>query len=265
MKEIDFQALYNLYTKAESHAERQECIETLHRIIYKYPSLRFGCDRDTSSDFYLKIFEKIPGYFEEYKPQSGYSFSMFICVKLRFAFYRFIGSKEVSISKNNELALDYDFSSSQNSNKTSLDFFNLIIEKALTNLADKNQLLMRLYYAFPLLIRELRYLVKVHNSLEAFAHYREYLQVVQEALKKEKYTKLRAFENLQRDGLNEERRLKLLKKFFESKPIVTYKQIANLVKETISLVQRKIKESEGEIKNELIFTVKEFRSLINKS
>ncbi|MDH5716756.1 MAG: hypothetical protein OEZ22_03845 [Spirochaetia bacterium] len=282
MDETGFQELFIKYSQSqEGSIEREKCKELLHEHIYLYPIRRYRASSDDASDFYLYLYPKINLLFESYNPNKNISFLVYLSVKLRYYFYKFLEknkSKKILNIENSHVSWENEadsrpfFVSHENDNDK--DKLKSFIQKAIESLEPAEELPTRLYYGFPLRLKHLRFLFKTHGSYLIFDEYREYLNKLNEWEKKESKNKKNLLIKLQKIQLkietNKEKEDELFKKqkealddFFNIKNPISLKKISDILKEAISVIHRKIKKARFKIKNFILNKFEEFKELVN--
>ncbi|MDH5721061.1 MAG: hypothetical protein OEZ13_10695, partial [Spirochaetia bacterium] len=265
MNETGFQELFKRYNASLNDSlERKKCLDLLHEHIYLYPVKRYRADSDTSSEFYEYIYSKIEFFFTEFQSDKNISFMVFVAVRLRFYYYKFLKMKhkkekpdELNIDWNDEASYNTLFFSEARPERRRKKNIKRVIGDALTTLDEHEEMSTRLYYGFPLRLRHLRYLFKTHQSVSVFAEYRTYLQNLidwenKEKLIKEKIElKLRKIEiESNKNKISQElevKREELLEDFFDVKNPTSIKKISVLLKVAVSVVHRRLSKARKKI------------------
>ena len=275
MKESDLQVLYNSYQKApKGSQEREKALSEFHYYIYQYAGRRFGADSDMASAFYMKMYQRIEDILEKYDPTYKISFFIYFSVILKKNYLKFFSQ----ISKNEEMYHDfcdweteiseyYDPHSKENkeysNTKDESEVRNAIVQ-AISFLDINQDMSLRLNFGFYLLLKHLRELMIRHQGLYFFPLYREYVQKVKYWEMETSQGKTKVLERAQilyqkitytlkgeTKPLNKKKadqHNKLIEKFYEFKPSVPLKIIAQLIKRSISQVHFYIKSGKTELK-----------------
>ena len=264
MFETDFQELFRLYSAKDAlPSVKEAAVIQLHEHIYRFAAHRLRHSEDVSSDFYLFYQDKIEHLFLDYDPARGISFLVFVTVRLRFAFLKFIGRRKISRSVYS--AVD-DFADPEEELKLasaspvfeSSSDERQSIRQMLEILPRETQIILRLYFGFPLKISMVREMVNARGSLTFLKDYRKFLQKHERSLARQKDQFYKIQEKLGKlysqklaGTENSEHAVKremLLKELQEQKPTVTQRDLAHLTGFTLSTVNRRIKEGLDELR-----------------
>ncbi len=255
MNETKLQELYFNYNK---NISRKESLEELHQLVYQYASSRFQQDFDTSSEFYLYIYDKIPHLFDEYNPKYGISFLTFLSVKLKNYYYNFSKvNKSKKQLQNNICTLEWEDRVDLKSafqQEHSIHHDDKLVEKIrdlLLKLPKEEDITLRLYFGFYLKTLHLRYLFLVHKNFDFFPLYRDYLKKLEKKKKQEKnkksilLAKLHIFD-FHESSMSEEKRKNLKTRFTQEllhvSSLISFKEIAKIMCSSVSTVYRKLKK-----------------------
>lgn len=259
MNETEYQELFRLWQHSEeASAEREKAVNTLHSLIYRYPVRRFRADNDTASEFYLYMYGRIEEFFSKYDPSYGITFLTYVSHRLKGYYFNFI--ERCRPSENPlEYTLDENWDTPAENSMTGTDSvnsqINRYIKKAFHVLEDDEHLVTRLYYGFPLLLKQLRNLVRKQASFRVFTLYREYLDRLQQWEDRQRRKTESIQEKLARleseiidSNTGHDRREALLDEIRKYRPPVPITFIGRLIKESKSNVYRKIESAREKIK-----------------
>ncbi len=198
--------------------------EKLHIFIYYYPIRKYRYDIDTAGEFYAYFLPRLERILKRYEKYQGrYSWEVYLAFQLRKYFHRFISKKKKEEEKEKNLEKEeihitqqtiYHYEEEENPYER--------LYQALSRLELIEEMVIRLLYAFPLLLKHFRYLVELHGG-KAFSLYREYQKEIEKALEKEHKEKKLLQESLSSSKI---------------KPIIPYKKVASLLKKSIASIHR---------------------------
>ena len=290
MPETHFQALYNQYLLSRELSDaklKEKCLQQLHSYVYSYPLKRYLCDEDTASEFYLFIFRKIEGFFEDYQADKQVNFLAFVAVKVRFAFLKFQEKRNTYAHTlerqftgwqteltGNEVLPETGGRTSGLQQKLSM-----LMREVFQRLDASREIPVRLYYGFPLQLSHFRLLLKQNGNLAVFQHYRDYLITLKSATTEQKQEKEKVMERLQlvylslldkqkQASIQEEEELKarhrkLIDEYFRIKSTVTLKTVARILNKSILHVHRRIVSATKTIKDYLMDKMHELQSALS--
>lgn len=273
MTETELQELFIRYQgDRDNPAVYQEVLEKLHTHIYRYAKRRFESSDDQASEFYIYVFERIEKILRNYDPGYGISFFIYLSVKLRSYYKDFIEKEKRNLQNAMEspeeawkIELFYSDQERKNSETESQD--HVLLKRAMDYLPLKENVIIRLYYGFPLNVRQFRYLLQIHG-MAAFGIYRDYLKKCRKkyggAVKKKKAilerinylnTKILLLPNKEKYPL---RRARLQKKFFSLTPPVSMRLVGSMVGESASMVSRRVKKAIDTMRKSYIQMTKDY-------
>ena len=268
MQESDFQALYLRYFDAPPDSQiRSGIVKELHHYVYQYAIRRFGADYDMASNFYMKMYDRIENFFHEYDPRYKISFTVYLAVTLKRNYLKFLSStKQKEDIYSNDLSWNSEISwdppdhtqTAKEEAENKLDTQAIVLE-AICSLALNQQIVLRLYFGFYLLLSHLRELLRRHQGLSFFPLYRKYVHQVKTQRTEEIFQRKVALEKMQRslyraqketDGpKSRKRRESLIEGFYKVKPLASLSLISQLVKKSTSQVHRLINSAKKELKD----------------
>jgi len=279
MIETDFQALYEQYLeaiKSSNSSQKKKCLDVLHQHIYKYPIRRYRADADAASEFYSMVVEEIPQYFEQYEESYGITFLVYLSVKLRNSYRRYLRqkNKETHTSLGGDITFDEEVNIKSQQDNSQFKIMRQKLLDSFSNLGQEEDVVVRLSYCFPLLLNQFRILLKKHRSVSFFNLYRSYLVDIKDWEIKEKAEKetlayaLNAIESelvrgqLTKDKVKQQviKREKLITKIYHIKAPVTLNQVAKLMKEAVSFVHRRLRSAKEKISHWMLERYQELRN-----
>ena len=239
---------------------RDKCIEEIHYYVYRYALKRFKANPDLASDFYTNIYNKIQSFFEEYNPNLNIDFSIFLAVKLKNYYLKFI---TMTMSKEKDIYFeeyqDWNTLAHTVTHEKSNFKIHSLLEKELHNtfnqLDIEVQICIRLRYGFFLNLKHFRYLIDRWQGFAFLNLYKKYTTKldtwnVNEKEKKEKIL----LEILSMDNsINLSHKKELIKnnkiiKLNTVKEPTGLKEIGLIIKKNSSYVYRQIKHGQKVIK-----------------
>ena len=257
MNDLEFQVLYTNYKLAQDIKEKNLCIEQVHHYVYRYATKRFKAQADIASDFYSYIYDKIPSFFEEYDQYSEIRFSIFIAVKLKYYYLKFIN---LETNKTKGIAFEeykdwntplyiYPKQIKQSENEQ-------LVQEALERLPIENQICIRLRFGFLLMLKHLRFLMYQWKTIAFFELYRKYLIKLEHWNEQEREKKENLLSKILHQKNEPPNNLKMKQTYknrFKNlnliKEPIKLKEIANMIQRNTSYVYRQINRGLSEIKS----------------
>ena len=264
MKESFFQVLYEKYHNASREPDRKKALEELHQCVYQYAVKRFQAEPDLASDFYLKMYDRIESFFHEYDPARNISFLVYISTILRANYMKFFAKKREKESiYYDHLDWDLELYTRTSNEEDSREEMNESLTRnrvleAMSFMEIDDEIILRLHFAFYLLLKQIRFLLKRHQTFYFFVLYREYANYVKKFLSHESERRNKLLEKIQyldrkisSNSLGKSTWQKMSQareKLYELKSPIPLRMISSLVKKSISQVHRQIRRSKDAFK-----------------
>lgn len=266
MSETDFQALFDEYTSGVE-ARKELAVIHLHEHIYRYASVRYKMTSDVSSDFYLYFQSSIESLFTDYNPDRGLSFLVFVAVRLRYSFSKFLRRRKISRGVHSVVDdyADWEMEISLNRAENPYDSFKKeysSLHTAMKALGFEKEIILRIYFGFPLKYSHLRYCIKERGSFTFIEDYRvllrkhkdDYMSKNIDFQKKlEKLSKLHQ-EKLGGKLINNytKKRENLLENLLPKGKAVTQRDLAKILGKSAAYVNRRLQEALDELRGSLM-------------
>ena len=216
------------------------------------------------------MYAKIESFFTEYDPERNISFLIYLSVKLKNHYFKFVmalNQKQNILSEDsfsnweNEVGYNADYLGNIE-NDTGEDQVKEMILKYVAELDIEEQIYIRLYFGFKLLLKHFRLLLTKHAKLDFFQVYKDYLLKLEKWETKEKQKKATAYERLSEIHINQdsamspEKRLRVKKRHIEEiykiRSPVSLNLIAKLTKKNVPFIYRKIKNIKLQLKGKIL-------------
>ncbi len=270
MNETDFQELFNLYDRSSAERYRKVILKELHRFVYDYPRKRFRATQDQASEFYMATAPRIEQILDEYDPSYNIAFDVYLLVKMKRRYLNFLAKKHKQEMRENinafyeikpELKYESVFDHSQEYSAQE----DTSIGDILGQLEPEEETVIRLYYGFPLRLKNFRVLFQRNGTRNFFSEFRQYRDSLEQKRAEEKKEKEKLHEKIHYLNLdmqqrlqetetqkNEQKKKRLLERFFSVHRGEPMRVIASLMNTSISYVHRRLKKGNEKIKAALM-------------
>lgn len=276
MNETDFQELFTQWKSSQDPEKYKIIKDEVHRFIYEYPRSRFFVEDDVVSEFYTEYIERVDDFIDSYDSSYHVPFLIYMKVMIRRRFMNFLIKRNKN-KKYENIGSYYEVNESSRYGSvfdhragysaTPVCEREEAIEKAMSCLSPDEELVVRIYFGFPLRLPHLRLMVRYNCSPDLFKRYRTYCGTVEKWFKDESAQKkdiserlnfldfeLKVLEGPLRSRVvngKRERKKRLIQSYYLLRNAIPMKQVSELLNKNISFVYRRLHRGRKKLFDEL--------------
>ncbi|GEM_PF-3238134 len=267
MIETELQELFHQYAQIKADIDhlsnqnyirlKKEFFEKFHLFVYETARKKFYQDEDMASDFYMYFTEKSGRLMDKFDPSRGVDFFTYLSIYMRKEMNGFY-AKQNKIYQEYTVDMDWENTIAQPEPDESMsgdpDAMRMI-QKTLNLIDPEKGISTKLFYGFPLKLRQVRYLLKKHRNLSFFTLLRDYLENEKKfqknmtSRKKKYYSKLKSLEQRLVETPDTEERKKIRDKiqkmasgWLKGFSVTTYSMVARLMLKGIKSTIKSIRD-----------------------